>query len=182
MRSHRAASVVIGLGNVALSDDGIGVHAVDRLCTRYELPADVEAVKGGTSGLLLLPLIADANRAIMIDAIDTGAPPGTLLRLEGEAVGSAFAGALTPHDVGLTDLLAAARLTGNWPGRLVVIGVQPACVDVGTDLSPPVGAVLDALVAAIAAELEGWGVSVQRSRRTQRAEARAPCAWPSGGA
>jgi hydrogenase maturation protease len=181
MSSHRAASVVIGLGNVALTDDGIGMHTVDRLCTRYELPGAVEAVKGGTAGLLLLPLIADANRVIIVDAIDTGAPPGTILRLEGETVGSAFARALTPHDVGLTDLLAAARLTGYWPGRLVIMGVQPACVDVGTELSPPVGAVLDALVADITAELEGWGVSLERSRRPEPAEAKEPVAWPSGG-
>jgi hydrogenase maturation protease len=180
MSSHRATTLVIGLGNLALTDDGIGMHAVERLCTRYELPAGVEAVRGGTAGLLLLPLMADASRVIIVDAIDGGAPPGTLLRLEGQAVAGAFADVVTAHDIGLIDLLAAARLTGHWPGRLVIIGVQPASVDVGTELSPRVGAILDALVVRIAEELATWGVSLQGARRPDRAEMREQLAALNG--
>ena len=67
--------VVIGVGNVVLSDDGLGVHAVRRLAERHDV-AGVEIVEGGTAGLLLLPCLADARRAIVVDAIDTGAAPG----------------------------------------------------------------------------------------------------------
>ena len=77
-------TVVIGVGNVVLSDDGLGVHVVRRLRDRYRLEDRVELVEGGTAGLLLLPHLADARRVIIVDAIDTGAPAGTLVRLAGE--------------------------------------------------------------------------------------------------
>ncbi|MGZ6670686.1 MAG: HyaD/HybD family hydrogenase maturation endopeptidase [Solirubrobacteraceae bacterium] len=148
--------VVIGLGNVVLSDDGVGVHAVRRLRERTHLRDGVELIEGGTAGLLLLPHLADARRAIIVDAIDTGAPPGTLIRLDGDDWPAAFATHHTVHDVGLRDLLGAAQLSGAWPQRLVLHGVQPATTVVGIELSAPVAAALDPLVCAILNELAAW--------------------------
>jgi hydrogenase maturation protease len=152
-------TVVIGLGNVVLSDDGLGVHAVRRLRERYSVPDGVELIEGGTAGLLLLPHLADARRAIIVDAIETGAPAGTLVRLPGENWASAFAIRLTPHDIGLADLLGAAQLSGALPHQLVLHGLQPASTSIGTELSVPVAAALDPLVSAIVAELTAWDES-----------------------
>lgn len=151
-----ADTVVIGLGNVILSDDGLGVHAVRRLRERYMLGEEVELIEGGTGGLLLLPHLADARRAILVDAIDTGAPPGTLTRLEGEDWTTAFSIRMTPHEVALEDLLGAAQLTGVWPEELVLLGVQPGLVTLGTELSAAVAAAIDQLVDAVAAQLTAW--------------------------
>jgi hydrogenase maturation protease len=159
--SDAAETVVIGLGNVVLSDDGLGVHAVRRLRERYEISPGVELIEGGTAGLLLLPYVTDARRAILIDAIDGGARPGTLVRLAGEAWATAFAIRMTPHDVGLADLLGALRLTAAWPEELVLYGAQPAATDVGSELSAAVAAALDPLVDAVAAELAGWGAHMR---------------------
>jgi hydrogenase maturation protease len=148
-------TVVIGLGNVVLSDDGLGVHVVRRLRDRHRLADRVELVEGGTAGLLLLPQIADARRVIIVDAIDTGAPAGTLARLAGEEWWRAFEPHLTPHDVGLRDLLGAALLTGSWPSQLVLHGAQPACTAIGTELSAPLAGVLDPLASAVVADLVG---------------------------
>jgi hydrogenase maturation protease len=156
-------TVVIGLGNVVLSDDGLGVHAVRRLRERYQLAGDVELVEGGTAGLLLLPHLADARQVVIVDAIDVGAAPGTPVRLGGEECSSAFAARMTPHDVGLADLLGAARLSGMWPERLVLHGAQPQSTAIGTELSAPVAAAIDPLVDAIADELTLWGVAVASS-------------------
>jgi hydrogenase maturation protease len=152
-------TAVIGLGNVVLSDDGVGVHAVQRLSERHQVTDGVELVEGGTAGLLLLPLLADAHRVIIVDAIDTGAPAGTLVRLDGDDWASAFEVRMTPHDVGLIDLLGAAQLSGAWPEQLVLHGVQPASTAIGTELSAPVAAALDPLVDAVAAELRLWAVA-----------------------
>ena len=114
MRTAAAGTVVIGIGNIVLSDDGLGVHAVRRLRERHAAPG-VEIIEGGTAGLLLLPHLADARRAILVNAIDVGAPAGTLVRLEGEAYKRALSTGLTAHEVGLADLLAAARISGAWP-------------------------------------------------------------------
>ena len=148
-----AGTVVIGLGNVVMSDDGLGVNAVQRLGERHRLPPDVEVVEGGTAGLLLLPYLADHPRVIIIDAIDTGADPGTLIRLDGEEWAAMFALRMTPHDLGLADLLGAARASGAWPAELTLYGLQPGAVELGVELSPAVVASLDALVDAVAAEV-----------------------------
>jgi hydrogenase maturation protease len=153
--------VVIGVGNVVLSDDGLGVHAVRRLRRRYGFYEEAELIEGGTAGLLLLPNLTDARSAVIIDAIDVGATAGTLVRLEGDSLTSAFPTGSTPHDVGLADLLRAAQLSGAWPERLVLHGVQPACTEIGIELSAPVAAALDPLVDAVAAELDDW-LSAQR--------------------
>ena len=153
-------TVVIGLGNIVLSDDGAGVHAVRQLRRRTPPVSGVELIEGGTAGLLLLPHLADARSAIIVDAIDTGAPAGTLVRLDGDDWASAFELRMTPHDVGLVDLLGAAQLSGAWPEQLVLHGVQPASTAIGTELSAPVAAALEPLVDAIAAEVRLWGVAL----------------------
>jgi hydrogenase maturation protease len=158
MTLDRDGIAVIGLGNVVLSDDGVGVRVVQRLSDRHRPTDDVELVEGGTAGLLLLPLLADARRVIIVDAIDRGAPAGTLVRLDGADWASAFELRMTPHDIGLVDLLGAAQLSGAWPEQLVLHGIQPACTAIGTELSAPVAAALDGLVDAVAAELRRWGV------------------------
>jgi hydrogenase maturation protease len=153
------ATVVIGVGNVLLSDDGLGVHAIRRLRDRYAFAGDVALVEGGTAGLLLLPHLADARRALIVDAIDTGAEPGALVQLDGDDCARAFTMGPTAHDVGLADLLGAARVSGAWPQKLVLHGAQPASAAVGTELTAPLAAVLDLLVDRIVEELVAWGVS-----------------------
>jgi hydrogenase maturation protease len=155
-----AGVVVIGLGNVVCSDDGVGVQAVARLRERFGSKPDVTLVEGGTAGLLLLPHLADARRAIIVDAIDVGAEPGTLVRLGGDELARAFSAGATVHDVGLRDLLGAARLSGAWPEQLVLHGVQPGSTTLGTELTPTVAAALDGLVDGVAGELAAWGAAL----------------------
>jgi hydrogenase maturation protease len=152
-------TVVIGLGNIVLSDDGLGVHAVRRLRERHVFGEDVELIEGGTAGLLLLPHLADARRAILVDAIDAGAAPGTVTRLDGGDWMSAVSIRMTPHEVALEDLLAAAQLSGAWPAELVLLGAQPGSIALGTEPTPPVAAALDSLVEAIEEQLEAWGTA-----------------------
>jgi hydrogenase maturation protease len=156
-------TLVIGLGNVVMSDDGVGMHALARLRDRTS-PADgIELIEGGTAGLLLLPHVADAQQAIIIDAIDMGAPAGALVRLDSDTWPAAFANKVSVHDVGLRDLLGAAQLTGALPQRLVLHGVQPATTSIGTELSAPVAGALDQLVNAVQEELAAWKASSSRT-------------------
>ena len=150
--------VVIGIGNIIRSDDGLGIRAIRRLRQRHRLRPEVDLIEGGTAGLLLLPYIAAARRAIIIDAINIGAPAGTLIRLA--EVQRVFAKGLTPHDVGLADLLDAARLADVWPETLILHGAQPASTAIGTELTAAVDASLEPLADAIEAELSVWGHTV----------------------
>lgn len=158
MNAARRGTAVIGIGNVVLSDDGLGVHAVRRLRDRYRFGDDIELIEGGTAGLLLLPSLADARRAIIVDAIDTGTAPGALMRLDAEKCRRALVVGATAHAVGLSDLLEAARLSDAWPDELVLHGAQPGSTAIGTEVTAPVAAALDLLVDRVACELARWAL------------------------
>jgi hydrogenase maturation protease len=107
--SDRTPLIVLGLGNVLLEDDGVGVAAVTLLRDGYDVPAGVRILDGGTLGLSLLPYLEEAEVLILVDAIRADAPPGSFVRLDGDAVPPAVATRLSPHQIGVADLLDGAR-------------------------------------------------------------------------
>lgn len=155
------AILVLGLGNTIMTDDGFGVRAVELLSSRYRFPEEVILLDGGTLGLDLLPRLEHIERLLIIDALEMHAAPGAVFRLEGEEVPRAFAGKLSVHQMGVQDLLAVSELMGHLPGELVVWGVQPESIEMGTELTPTVAAKLAAVVDGVVAELRSWGVEVE---------------------
>lgn len=151
--AERARTLVLGLGNILLSDEGVGVRAVEELARQDPLPPDVEVLDGGTSGMDLLDQIAGRAHLIVIDAVRTGRPPASVVRLAGEEVPAFFSSRLSPHQLGLSDVLAVLRLMDAAPARITVIGVEPVCLDLDLELSPAVAARLPEVVALIHAEL-----------------------------
>lgn len=146
-------TLVLGIGNLLMSDDGLGVHAVHHMLAR-PLPAGVEVVDGGTCGLDLLQYFEGVERLIVLDAADLGRAPGEIVRLEGDAVPAFLALKVSPHEINLPELLFSARLSGIYPPQVVVLGMQPLSIATGVELTPPVAARLDALVDQAVAELE----------------------------
>lgn len=149
-----APLLVLGIGNALARDDGLGVHAIRALAAERAtgggraLAPGVDLLDGGTAGLSLLPAIAGARALVVIDAVNLGAPPGTVKALTRTDLG-ADPLRLSVHQVGTADLLAAARLTARLPDQVVLIGVQPATVAAGTELSPAVAAALPQVLAAV---------------------------------
>lgn len=158
-----AAILVLGLGNALMNDDAVGVRAIAEMQLRYTFSAEVLVVDGGTLGLDLLPFLEGVERLLIVDAIDMGAAPGELFRLEGEEVPRAFASKLSVHQMGVQDLLAVAELQGHAPRELVVHGVQPASIEMEMQLSPAVATAIEPLLARIIAELESWGVRLEQA-------------------
>jgi hydrogenase maturation protease len=152
-------TLVLGIGNLLLSDEGLGIHVVRRLQERTQLPDSVQVVDGGTAGLDLLYLLEGVAQLLVVDALDVGDAPGTLTRLAGDQVPSYFSLKVSPHEIGLPDLLLAAKLRNLYPQEVVVWGAQPASCQVGLDLSPAVAAQVDTLVGEILDELADWGIS-----------------------
>jgi len=150
--------VVLGLGNILLGDEGVGVRVVERILERYAFGPDVEVLDGGTLGLDLMPYVEAADHLLVIDALDVGADPGTLARLEGDEIPAFLSIKISPHQMGLSDLLSVARLTGTYPQEVVLWGVQPAVIDVGLDLSPIVADQLEALADRVLEEMRRWGI------------------------
>lgn len=151
--------LVLGIGNLVMSDDGAGVRAAQRLMRDYRFPANVEVMDGGTLGLDLLPKLEGIQRLIVIDAVETGKVPGTCVRLTGEELPIALETKISPHQMGLKDLLSVARLLGHCPDEMVLIGVQPKCIEMETELTAEVEASIEIMVANVLNELKKWGVS-----------------------
>lgn len=151
--AKRAVTLVLGLGNILLSDEGVGVRAVEALVEKAPLPPDVEVLDGGTSGMDLLDQIAGRARLVVVDAVRTGRSPASVVRLAGDEVPAFFSSKLSPHQLGLSDVLAVLRLMEAAPARITVIGIEPVSLDLGLELSPAVAARLPEVVALIEAEL-----------------------------
>ncbi len=161
--AHGARSLLIlGLGNVICGDDGLGVVAAERLRQGWELPAGVEVLDGGTLGLALLAHVTGADDLILLDAIQTGAPAGTLVRLDGDDVGPAVRERLSVHQIGVADLLDALRLLDEVPRRLVLLGLVPETLELGIERSPAVEPRIDDLVTAAFLEARALGYSLRR--------------------
>lgn len=155
VESESRRVVVLGLGNLIRSDDGVGVHAALRLMKDPRLPSRVEVIDGGTQGLNLLPVIADATHIVVIDAVNTGAAPGAIFRYEVTQL-DALPGSPSVHQIGFADLLEGLRWLDKSPQNMVLIGVQPDQTGWGTDLSPAVQAALPALAEMVIKQLESW--------------------------
>ena len=153
--------LVMGLGNLLMSDDGLGSRVISELEQRFLPCEQVSLLDGGTLGLDLLPRLEGIDRLLIIDALQMGAEPGAVFRLEGDDVPRAFANKLSVHQMGLQDLLAVAELQGHLPGELVVIGAQSAEIEMVMELSPAVKASFEKVISAVLAELESWGQPLQ---------------------
>ncbi len=149
--------LVLGLGNVLLGDDGLGAAAIARVERRYRIPPGVRLEDGGTLGLSLLGLLAESERVILVDAVRTGSAPGTLVRIDGEEVMDAVRDRLSPHQVGVADLLDAARLIDCYPTTVTLLGLAPESIDLRVTRSDAVDASLDELVEAIVREVQSLG-------------------------
>lgn len=153
--------VVLGVGNILLSDEGVGVRAIEALREGYLLPEGVEVIDGGTSGMELLEDLSRADLLVVADAVNAGLPPASILRIAGEDVPVFFRAKLSPHQVGLSDVLADLEFMGEPPCETVIIGVQPLSLETSMELSPAVAERLPEVVDRIVAELRAHGIAVQ---------------------
>jgi hydrogenase maturation protease len=154
--------LILGLGNVLLRDDGVGAAAVARLVDEYDVPESVSVLDGGTLGLALLPYVEDASRVILVDAVKADAPPGTLVRLDRDEVGPAVATRLSPHQIGVADLLDGAQWRDRYPTHVLLLGIVPESLDLDVGLSPSVAASLPALVECVVEEARICGFEFSR--------------------
>ena len=148
------SSLLLGVGNILLQDEGIGVRVIEEFERRYRAPDGLDILDGGTSGFDLLDHIANRTHLIIVDAVRTGDPPGTIIRLDGERVPAFFRNKITPHQLGISDVLAATILRDEQPEDIVLIGIVPETMDTGLELSAGIAAKVDTLIQMVLEELE----------------------------
>jgi hydrogenase maturation protease len=165
-------TLVLGLGNILLADEGVGVRVIEHLLERYDFPEGVLVMDGGTLGLDLLPYLEDASRLVVVDAVQARKPPGTLIRLAGKEIPVFLdTSKVSPHQEGLQDLLAVAALKGYLPEEVVFWGAQVASLGVSLELSPAVAAQVDELGKKVLEELAHWGIEPTKKRKPQATSA-----------
>jgi hydrogenase maturation protease len=156
-------TLVLGLGNVLMGDDGLGPVAVRTFEAEYNLPPDVQAIDLGTPGLDLLPWLADVDRVILVDTVKSDSPPGTVRFYEkADLLRYPPAARVGPHDPGVKQALLALEFAGRAPRELALIGVVPASTAMSLELTPAVQAAVPGVVRAIESMLARFGVPVLR--------------------
>jgi hydrogenase maturation protease len=157
--------VVLGIGNILSRDEGVGVHAVRALEAQYEPPAGnqhfaaVDFVDGGTLGLNLLSLVEEASHLLVLDAVDAHRPPGTVITLAQSEVPRFTGIKLSQHQVTFQELLGLASVRDKFPPNLVLIGIQPADIATGLELSTTVAAALPEVLRRATDVLQSWNIT-----------------------
>ncbi|HZV55855.1 MAG TPA: HyaD/HybD family hydrogenase maturation endopeptidase [Rhodocyclaceae bacterium] len=154
-------TVILGIGNTILSDEGVGVRAAEALEEQYDLPEGVEVIDGGTAGMELLGPLSGTDLLLVLDAIKAGRPPGTVVKMVGDEVPVFFRSKLSPHQVSISDVLAGLEFSGDPPGDLVLIGVEPDNLELGLELTPAIAARVPEMVRLAAEELAARGVDLK---------------------
>ena len=145
--------VILGVGNLLLSDEGVGVHVANRF-KEMDLPAGVEVIEGGTDGFRLMNVITDADRLIVVDAVKGGSPPGSIYRFDIKDV-SSFPDAYksSVHQIGILEVVHLSELVGQTP-ETTIIGVEPKSLKMGMELSPEVQEKLPKIIELVLEEVQ----------------------------
>ena len=149
--------LILGIGNTLLSDEGVGVHLVERMRERVGELSGVEYLDGGTLSFTLAEPIARADGLIVVDAARMDTPPGTLKVFHGEAMDRYLSGnRVSVHEVSLSDLLDIARLSETLPRRRCLIGIEPESLEWGERPSESLASVIDLGIEEILSILKKW--------------------------
>ena len=154
--------LVIGMGNVLMQDEGVGVRAVEELENRYLFPERVKVMDGGTTGMELFEPIRHCDQLIVADAINAAAPEGSLIRIANDEIPTFFQTKISNHQLGLSDLLALLQLKSEAPEHIAIIGMVPHSLHNKLGLSDKAAAGLDAMVVALVEELSSLGVELHK--------------------
>lgn len=183
MDNNNKNILVIGMGNVLMQDEGIGVRAVEELECRYHIPDDIRLIDGGTTGMELFEPLRHCDKLVVADAVNTGDPAGTLVRICNEEIPAFFQTKLSNHQLGLSDLLALLKLKSAVPEHMVIIGMVPHSLENSLGLSGLATDSLDRMVEMLVKELSDLGVVLEKRaeplvghwRNQSAIEAMKPC-------
>lgn len=156
------AITVLGVGNILLTDEGLGVHVVTEMNKEYTCIPPVRFLDGGTMGMEIMAYMEDTEYLLLVDAIHGDGEPGTVYEFHHEELENYFTDHVSVHEVGIQDILRIRALQEEPFRSAVVIGVEPLSLEVGLEVSPVVQAALPEVKQRIIERLKTWQVEVQK--------------------
>jgi hydrogenase maturation protease len=161
--------MVLGVGNLLFTDEGLGIHVIERLQDHYEFPQNVSIEDGGVLGIHLLGVISDVDHLIVVDAVRNGGEPGTLYRLAGDDIPKRVRAKNSLHQVDLLEALTLCQALDKVP-ETVILGVEPEDIEsLGIQPTSTIQMRIQELMDMVLKELDHLGVSA-------RAKGSASCA------
>ena len=158
--------LILGVGNLLLRDESIGVHIVNQLENEYQFPDGIDLIDGGTAGMELLEFIANREHVIIVDAVLTGAKPGSVINLKDDEVPALFHNKVSPHQLGISDLLGALKLTEESPKNIFLVGIVPNDITPGLEMSDTVKSQIGLMKTQIIGYLASIGVPVKSKQES----------------
>ncbi len=150
--NSRRPILVLGIGNILLRDEGVGVRVIERM-QKMRLPDNVELIDGGTAGADLLDALAERKKVIVIDAVQADCEPGTVLRFTADDLTQPDGVGMSLHELGLGEALTMTRQLGCAPEDVVVFGIKPKDISCGLELSEQISASIPRVVELVLAEI-----------------------------
>ena len=155
-------TLIFGAGNLILSDEGFGVHCIRHLAAHYDFPDEVELYDGGTLGIMVTHKIEEADRVFLIDTVDTTGAPGEVFRFEKDDIMlNRLPVKLSPHQIGIQEMLFISEMRGGCPDRISLLGVIPETLDPGDTLSNVLQERVGEVGRLLVAELRALGHAVR---------------------
>ncbi len=151
--------LIMGVGNLLLTDEGFGIHTIKLIEERYDFPQNVSLIDGGVLGLNLLGVISEADHLIVIDAIKNGEAPGATYRIDGEAIPERVRAKNSLHQVDFLEALTLCQALDKTP-ETVILGVEPEDIEsLSIELTTTTKAKVDSIIEMVLAELDRLGIS-----------------------
>ncbi|WP_217495120.1 HyaD/HybD family hydrogenase maturation endopeptidase [Vibrio sonorensis] len=150
--------LILGIGNLLLRDESVGIHAVNLLAERYQNNDQVEIVDGGTAGMELLDWLSKREYVIFVDAVLTGGPAGSVITLHNDEIPAMLSTKISPHQLGLSDLLGALKLLDESPKHQFLVGIVPADTSPGLEMSKVVKQALPTMIEKVISYLIEIGI------------------------
>lgn len=149
---------VLGIGNLLMGDEGVGIHLIQTLEKSYTFSPSINLIDGGTTGLDLIPYFENCEKMIIVDAVDFQEEPGHIGTLINEEIHYRFNTKLSLHHAGLADVLSVIKLTDIPSPDMMLLGVQPQIVKMGIKLSDVIANKMELLLNLVTEKLEEWGI------------------------
>ena len=148
--------VILGLGNILNHDEGLGVHALKRMDSSWESRGGFELLDGGVLGLNLLMIVEECSHLLILDAVNAGKMPGTVIELKKDQIPLYSGITLSQHQTTFQEVLGLAKVRDNLPEHIHLVGIQPLDLSIGLGLSPDIEQALPEMLEKAESILMSW--------------------------